>query len=255
MLRVGARGGLVARTGFYLLLAYLTVRVALVGGQRQANANGALRIVGTSVLDSVLLGFAAAGFALFGVVRLRAAWGDHGESRLRRATVALQGLGSFAVAQVPLSFALGKKSTGSEQQQQHETQQLLGFTGGQVIVVAIGLAILGWVGWQIRGAVRRDQEDGLQLGTLPPWARTVARVVAGTGLVARAVVVAPIGVFLVIAGITYRAGAGHGLDGELLLATRHAWGSAALILVAVGLVDFAAYAALEARFRDIERAA
>lgn len=254
-LRVGARGGLVARAGFYLLLSYLTVRVALVGGAAQANANGALRIVGTSVLDSVLLGIAAAGFVLFGLIRVRAAWSDHSESRLRRVTVALQGLGSFAVAQVPLSFALGKSSTGSEQQQRQTTQQLLWFPGGQLIVVAIGVAILGWVGWQVRGALRRDHEDGLRLDGLASWARRGAQLVASTGLIARAAVVAPIGGFFLAAGITYRASAGHGLDGELLLVARHSWGSAVLAVVALGLLDFAAYAALEARFRNLERAA
>jgi hypothetical protein len=121
-LRVGARGGLVARAVFSLLLSSRTVRIAFLGGGQQVDANGALRLIGTLAADSVVLGFVASGFALFGCVRLRAApcgLVQPVRSRVRRATVALQGLGSLAVASVPLSFAFGSASAGSEQSQQH----------------------------------------------------------------------------------------------------------------------------------------
>jgi hypothetical protein len=39
-LRVGARGGLVARAVFYLPLSSRTVRIAFLGGGQQVDANG-----------------------------------------------------------------------------------------------------------------------------------------------------------------------------------------------------------------------
>jgi hypothetical protein len=254
-IRGGARAGLVVRAVFYLLLTYLTVRVATIGGGGQVDANGALRIIGTSVLDSVVLGFAAAGFAVFGLVRLHAAWNDRAEPRLRRSTTALQGFASLVVAWIPLSFALGDDATGSEQSQRHSTQELLGLPGGRVIVVVVGLIVLGWTGWQIRGALRRDHEDGLMIDGSRPWVQRTVKIVAASGLLARALVIAPIGVLLVVAGVTYDAAHERGLDGELLALSHHTWGSAALALVALGLLDFAAYALIEARYRRVDRAA
>lgn len=253
-LRVGARAGLVSRGVFYLLLVYLTVRVATASGGRQADANGALRLVGTSVLSSVILGLAAAGFALFGAVRLKAAWCDDDESRLSRATTALQGVSSFVVAWVPLSFALGSTSTGSSQQSDKHAHQLLGLPGGRIIVIVVGVIVLGWAAWQIRGAMQRDFADGLDTSACRPWVRRVITAVSAGGLAARAFVMAPIGIFFIVAAATYDANRARGLDGELQLLSRHSWGQAVLALVALGLADFAAYAFIEARFRRVEDA-
>jgi hypothetical protein len=240
---------------FYLLLVYLTIRVAAVSSSKQADANGALRIVGTSIFSSVILGFASLGFALFGAVRLKAAWCDRKEPRLSRATTALQGVSSFVVAWIPMSFALGSTSTGSAQQSQQHATRLLGLPGGRVIVVVVGVIVLGWAAWQIRGAVQRDFADGLDTGGCRPWVRRTIRAVSAGGLAARAVVIAPIGVFFIVAAATYDPDRARGLDGELQLLARHSWGKAVLAVVALGLLDFAAYAFIEARFRRVEDAA
>lgn len=255
-LRVGARAGLIARATFYLLLAYLTLRIAALSGKgaKQVDANGALRIVAGAPFDKVVLGAAGVGFVLFGVVRLRAAWTDKDESTLGRVTTVIQGLGSFVVAYIPFTFVFGHTSTGSEQQTHKTTAHLLGLPGGRVIVVVVGLVVLGWAGWQIRGAVRRDQEDGLDLAGCGRRARRAIEIVSGTGLVARAIVIAPIGIFFLVAGFTYNASKVHGMDGELLLLTRHSWGTAVLALIALGLLDFAVYALIEARFRRLDDA-
>lgn len=255
-LRVGARAGLVARAVFYLLLAYLTIRVAALSGRvaNQVDANGALRIVAGAPADKAVLAAAGAGFALFGVVRLRAAWTDDQESRLRRSTTALQGLASLVVAYVPFSFVFGNTRTGSEQQTHKSAQHLLGLHGGRAIVVVVGFIVLGWAAWQVRGALRRDYEEGLDLSGVRPGVRRAIVVGSGTALAARALVIAPIGIFFVVAGLTYDANHVHGLDGELLLLTRHTWGTAVLALVALGLLDFGLYALVEARYRRLDRA-
>ncbi|HEX7354674.1 MAG TPA: DUF1206 domain-containing protein [Mycobacteriales bacterium] len=255
-LRSGARVGLVARAVFYLLLAYLTLRVAALSGHaaNQVDANGALRIVAGAPADKAVLGAAGAGFALFGLVRLRAAWTDDTEERLRRVTTAIQGVASLVVAYIPFSYALGNTRTGTEQQTHRSAAHLLGLPGGRVIVVAVGFVVLGWAAWQVRGAIRRDYAEGLDLSELPPRARRAVVVASGTALAARALVIAPIGIFLVAAGLTYDANHVRGLDGELLLLTHHPWGTAVLALIALGLLDFAAYALVEARYRKLDLA-
>jgi len=65
-----AAAGLIARAGFYLLLAYLVVRVMLTNGGPPANAAGALETVASTPLGLIPVGLAAVGFFAFGLSRL-----------------------------------------------------------------------------------------------------------------------------------------------------------------------------------------
>jgi hypothetical protein len=253
-LSLAGRVGLVARTVFYLLLAYLVLRIALLHNapSRQADANGALSLVARDTAGRIVVITAAAGFVLFGLARLRAAWSDTRASGATRVTTALQGLASIAAAAVPASYARGRTSAGSEQQSKHSATELLGFPGGQVLLLLLGALVLGWCGWQIRTAWQQDYTDGLALEGQPRWIRRMVTGVGQVGLVARALVIAPLGIFLIVAASTYDAHHVRGLDGELLLLDKHPWGRAVLAIIALGLLNFAAYAAVEARFRRVE---
>jgi hypothetical protein len=68
---------------------------------------------------------------------------------------------------------------------------------------------------------------------------------------ARAATIFPVGVFLVVAAIQYDPRRATGIDGELADLARHSWGRALLLLIAVGLLVFAFYSILEARYRDL----
>lgn len=247
----GARAGLVARALFYLLLAYLTLRIAALSGAtaQQVDANGALRLVARAPADRVVIALAGLGFALFGLTRLVAAARDRDDSRWARFSAVLQAVGSCAIAAIPFEYAFSNPATtGTEQQSKRSAAKLLGLPGGQVWVTVAGLVVVGWAVYQVVAAVRGDHLDGLHL---PRRGRRVLAAIAVTGLVARAVVFLPIGVFLAVAGLTYDPKHVRGLDGELLLLTHHGWGTAVLALVAAGLADFAAYALIEARYRDV----
>jgi hypothetical protein len=63
-------------------------------------------------------------------------------------------------------------------------------------------------GWQIRGAVRWDHEDGLDLDGCHRSVRRVIRVIAATGLLARAAIVAPLDVLFIAVRATYDAARG-----------------------------------------------
>ena len=71
------------------------------------------------------------------------------------------------------------------------------------------------------------------------------------GLVARAVAFGLIGVFVFKAARDYSPKDAVGIDGALVKLQQHAYGTAALIVVAVGLMAFGAYSIADARFRKI----
>ncbi|HVU74142.1 MAG TPA: DUF1206 domain-containing protein [Mycobacteriales bacterium] len=251
-----ARIGFGARALFYAALVVLTVRVALLHGggqQTQDNANGALSTVCRSVWGKALVAVAAAGFVTLGIARVAAAVRDREGSWGSRVLTALQGIGCFAVAWVPVSFLAGNHSAGSEQQQKQTTAGLLGAPAGRVLVGAIGVIVLTVCAFQIRSALTQDYAKGMRIRRARRWVKQLVEVAGTVGIAARAVVLVPIGVFFVVAAINVAPGDAKGLDAEVLLLSRHAWGIALLVLAALGLAVFAVYSVLELLYRDVSR--
>lgn len=253
--REGARWlagfGLAGRGGFYLIVAALTVEIAVDRhSSRQADASGALALVTKPAGGKVLVAAVAAGLVCFGAQSLAEAWQCRGEDRFRAALAGLRGVFYLALSWVPVQYLAGNHRVGSEQQQHHTAQKLLGFSGGQVLVVIAGVAVAGSCLWQIYTALAGEPADQLDLSRAPDAIKAVAPVLARVGVFVRAATILPVGGLLVFAGVTYDPRKAAGLDGELAMLARYTWGRALLLLIAAGLVAFGLYSFLEARYRD-----
>src|SRR3954447_19402145 len=157
--RVTARFGLGARTGFYLLLPRLVVRMAVDGdssGGRQTNAHGALSVIAQSGWGKVAIAAAALGFVALGVVRIAGGVRDGQAEYKDRVLTALQGVFYLAVSAVPLSFLFGSKQAGSEQAQHRNAATVLRWPLGRELVVVAGLVVIGVCGYQIHKALTQD---------------------------------------------------------------------------------------------------
>ena len=243
--------GLAGRGGFYLIVAALAVEIAVdQHSSRQADASGALALVTKRVGGKALVAAVAAGLVCFGVQSLVEGWKYRSDDRFRAALAGLRGMFYLALSWVPVQYLAGNHRVGSEQQQHRTAQKLLGFSGGQVLVVIAGLAVAGTCLWQIYTALAGDPADQLDLSRAPDAIKAVAPVLARVGVFVRAATVLPVGGLLVFAGITYDPRKAAGLDGELALLARYTWGRALLLLIAAGLIAFGLYSFLEARYRD-----
>lgn len=255
--RVAARVGLAARTGFYLLVAGLIARTAVDGGSggKQTNAHGAMAVIASTVLGKAALAAAGLGFLALGVVLMAGAVRDRKAETRARVFTGLQGLFYAALTYVPLSFLFGSRQTGSEQAQKRETASVLSWPGGEVIVIVVGLIVLGVCAWQIRTALTQDFEEPLELRGAPGWVCWLVEAAGTVGMAARAVVFLPIGVFLIVAAVQADPQHSKGLDAELALLARQSWwGPTLLWVVVAGLLVFAVYSGLEARYRRVSRA-
>ena len=243
--------GLAGRGGFYLIVAALTVEIAVDHhSSRQADANGALALVTEPVGGKALLAAVAAGLICFGVQSLVGSWSCRGDDKAQAALSGLRGLFYVALSLVPIQYLAGNHKVGSEQQQHHTAQKLLGFPGGQVLVVIAGLAVVGTCMWQIYTALGGDPADQLDLSQAPDAVRAMTPVLARVGVFVRAATVLPVGALLVFSGLAYDPRKAAGLDGELAVLAGFGWGRGLLILIAAGLVTFGLYSFLEARYRD-----
>lgn len=251
----GARFGLAARSCFYLLLAGLVVNLLVEGAQGpQADAKGALETVARNPLGEAAVFGVALGFLVFGATRLWSAWRDRRSSRRRRATTALQGAFYLVLTWIPLSYVFGNRTAGSNKSQHRVAGDLLGLPAGREIVAALGLIVIGVCANQIRTALTQEYADGMDTRGAPPWVGWLVRAAATFGIPARALVFVPLGVCLIAAAVQSDPRHAKGLDQLLARLPGHWWGAVLIVLVACGLLVFAAYSFLEARYRKVLRA-
>jgi hypothetical protein len=253
VLRGMARAGLLARAGFYALLAYLAAAVAsgTRSTGRQANANGALQVVASTALGRLALVGAAVGFAAFAAVRAAGAFGDRRPSRPRRMTTLGQAILYLAMAGGTVAFLLGDRQTGSEQQQEDRTAALLTVWAGRWLVAGIGLAVLLVCAWQLRLAFSGGFTDSLRTEEMGSRVERGVRWLGGAAIAGRALAVAPVGVFLVIAAVRADPRRSKGLDAYLAELIRPTLGRVVVWLVAAGFLAFAVYTVVEARYRAV----
>jgi hypothetical protein len=252
-----ARVGLVARSVFYCMLVYLVAQLALDGGGgggNQANAHGALATIAGQPGGLAAIAATAAGFMAFGITRVWAAVRDDQPRRWRRIAAFLQGVFYIAVTWIPASYALGRRSSGSEQQEHRTAGGILALPAGRELLFALGLIVVGVCLQQIATGVDRHYADGMDTRSSPRWVGVLVGLSGTIGIPARAAVFVPVGITFMIAAVQSNSRHADGLDAELASLARHSWGVAVLSVVATGLAVFALYSFLEARYRVLSSA-
>jgi hypothetical protein len=231
----------------YLLLAWICAQLALGGSDQSADNTGALKELAGNGLGKVLLGVLVVAFAAYAVWQLfEAASGFHhytGKKRTaKRAAAVVKALIGAALAYTSARLVAGSGQENSSDQQQDLTARLLAEPGGQALVVAIGVAIVAFSGYLgYRGWTREFLE---KLDGRPDHRIELLGV---AGYIARAVVFGILGVLVVVAGLREEAERANGLDGALKTLLEQPFGTALLLLVALGLAAFGVYELLTAR--------
>lgn len=250
------RFGFAAKGVLYVIIAVLAIQVAAGEGGNPEDQKGALQAVADEPFGMVLLVLLALGLTGYALWRLVEAVGGPQdkagvEAHAERAasvgrTVIYGGLSAFAWAIV--AGGEGADSGGSEQQQ---TATVLGWPGGVALVTVVGIVVIGIAAYQGYRAATQGFLDELRLGEMSAQEKKAATYLGIAGHVARGVVFALIGVFLVKAALEYEPQEAVGLDGALEELAGQPYGSFLLGLVAAGLLLFGLYCFVEARYRKI----
>jgi uncharacterized membrane protein len=264
-----ARAGLIARAIVYLLVGYLAGRVGLSAAgagrastSRPASGEGALQAIAAHPGGRVGLGLLAAGFLGYALLALVQATFRHQE--VQRATERwARRLFFGGVAVVYLAFAAyaaslvvrpqsGQASAGGVHRQEVElTARVLGWPFGQVLVGAVGVALVGaGMGFGYQAATTNFQER-LKHEEMPSAVRRAATVTGVVGSWARAIVLALVGVFVGWAAISFNPRRARGLDASLRTVAHQPYGPYLLVAVALGLACYGVYVLVEVRYRKV----
>lgn len=247
------RVGLVGYGVVNLLLAWLATQVALGSGtgKTEAGKGGALQRIADESWGTALLWVIGVGLLALALWQLgEAIWGrKSGGGAVRRIAHVAEALAFGFLGVSAIRVAAGSGSTGSNEQQAGFTAKVLDAPAGQVLVVVAGLAVLGAAGYLfVKGYKRKFLRD-LDLATASPATRKTTTRLGQVGYMALAVAYAIVGVLIIVAAVQHDPDKATGLDTALATLAQQPYGTALLLVVALGLACFAVYCFLDARFR------
>jgi preprotein translocase subunit SecG len=247
-----AKVGFVARGVVYILIGVLALAIALGKPAPQADRTGALQAVathpfGTFVLWLLVIGFAAMALwrfaqAYYGVHRRGARGGEEALAAARGVLYTVFFIGT-------LRYVIGLPPPSSTNQQTHDfTTTAMAHSYGRALVLLVGvvIAVIGLVMIKI-GASKSFLKD-LQLSQASRRTREGVTWLGTVGNIARGLVFAGIGAFMIDAAVTFDAAKAKGIDATLRTFAHTPVGPLLLGVVAVGLALFGVYSLAEARW-------
>ncbi|WP_141014286.1 DUF1206 domain-containing protein [Nocardioides sambongensis] len=246
-----ARAGLVAYGVVHLVIGVLAVQLAFGDRSGSSDATGALQALAEQPFGKLILWIVVVGLFLLVLWQaLEAAVGFRDEDGLERVRhrVAAAGkalvYGFLGVTGVQIASGSGGGGGGGTDSM---TAKLMDAPGGQLMVGAVGVAIIGFGGYLVwRGWSDKVPEDLSASGT-----RTAGRIAVGLGRVghtAKGVAFGIVGVLFVNAAVQHQPKESGGLDQALREVLDQPFGPALLCLIAAGIGSYGLFALAQARY-------
>ncbi len=161
---------------------------------------------------------------------------------------------SFVLPTYHLITGAGR-AVASNQTAQFVTR-LMAMHSGRYIVGAVGIGVIAGGLYQIYMGINLNFDQQFKPYALTSEQLRIARQVGRFGTIARGIVFALVGYFLVLAAYYDRPGQPQGFDGAFRFLARQPYGLWLLGIIAAGLIAFGIYALISAawfRLRDIQR--
>ena len=255
-----ARLGYAAKGVVYATIGVLALQLALGRGGRTTSSRGAIASLAEQPFGALMLGVLSVGLAGYVVWCLAQGLAD-AEQKGRSAKGLAIRAGYLASAGVHAGLAVfalervvGARRGGGGDHTREWTARLMAQPFGRVLVALVGVGVLGFALQQAHDAWKRRFLRNLSLGSLEPRRRHGVEQVSRFGIAARAVVFAIVGVFLVRAALDANPREARGLGAALATLAQQPYGTVLLGVVAAGLVAYAVYLFLQARYRRIAMA-
>jgi hypothetical protein len=249
-----SRVGFVARGVIYGIIGVLALQLAVGAGGRPTSQQGALKTIAHQPFGKVLLILVAVGLGGYASWRLVRAVLGHGpeghDSGFDRVAALASGVvyAGLCVIAVEILVNAQAKSSGNP----HKVAAgVLGWPAGTWLVGIAGAVFIGVGLYQGYRGLSRDFLHDSKTEEMSPALQTWFTRLAVFGYVARMIVFALVGVFLIKAALDFNPRAAVGLDGALAKIAHASYGPWLLGVVASGLIAFALYSVVDARYRRI----
>ena len=244
------RAGLIAYGVVHLLVAWLAVQLAFGEKTKDASNNGALSYLAQQPMGKVLVWLIAVGMLLLVIWRvLEFAFGYPEESddakRWRKRATSL----GKAVIYGALGWSAVKTATGdgSNGGTDGTTAKIMQLPGGQLIVGAIGLAIIGYgISLVVRGWTEKFREH-LDAQGQSGQDGSAYVLLGKAGYIAKGVAISIIGGLFAYAAATHEAKKSGGLDQALQTVLEQPFGQVLLTAIGLGIAAYGLFCFARAR--------
>lgn len=252
-----ARVGYAALGIVYLVIGGLALQRALGNGGATTDAQGAFGTILQQPFGRILLGVMAVGLAGYALWRFIQAFSG-GVSGLRHETQDRVKAGFLGVIHAGLAIAAARMAFGMGGSQGQGAGQMAGTfmdqPFGQFLVGAAGVAIVGAGIYRIYSAMKGYFMRYMDTHTMSRAQRDMAERSGKIGITAQGVVLGIVGSFLVQAAMTHDPSQARGLSGALNSLLSQPFGQFLLGIMAIGLIAYAVFMFVEARFHRIQSA-
>lgn len=244
-----ARAGFAARGVTYGLIGLLALLAAFTGGGGTTGQTGAMRTLADSTWGTILLVLVGIGLFGYGLWRaVGAVMNLENEETAKRVAHFFAGLFYFVLAVYAFMLVFGATGGGGGGTGPDSlTARLMSAPFGRILVGIAGLIGLAAAAAQAKKALKEEYRERTRIPDHRGWVNKVVKF----GILARAVIFAIIGVFLIVAAIQADPSEARGVGGALDWLRGQAWGSVLLGLIGLGLMAFALFSFIQARYRHI----
>jgi Domain of Unknown Function (DUF1206) len=249
---IAGRAGLAAQGVCFGIIGLLAIRLAVGSGGRTTDPQGALNALARGGWTRAMLVLLCVGFAGYTVWRVAQAIFDRGHmgrgisGYFRRAIQLVQG-----IAYAFLTYGAIKTVAGANRRAGGEKRAaagILGWPGGRELVGLIAVVLLATAVVLAYWAISRRFRESLATEQMDGRVERVTTFTGIVGLLALGVVSAIVGWFLLKASIEFDPRSPVGIAGALAKVAAASYGSVLLGVTAAGLIVFAVFDLLQARY-------
>lgn len=250
-LRVLARGGYIATGVVHVIVGVMAIAIAWTG-EGESDQAGALTAIARAPLGFLALWALALLLWALGVYHVVHGFALRIDDRKKRWGRRISEWGQGAVflvmGTIASTIALGARPD-ADRSAQSASRGLLSFPGGQLVLIAVGLAVaIGGISFIVMG-VRRSFRQRM---SMPPGKRGRTLSTLGMiGFVGKGVALAILGVLLGIAGIRHDPDAAGGLDAAIETLRQAPSGPALVTAVGAGLIAYGLFCGFRARYASM----
>ncbi len=255
-LDTAARIGLVTYGLVHLVIAWLAVQLAFGDKEGSADSTGAIQQLQEQPFGQALVWAVAVGMFLLALWQgLESIFGYRDEEGFTQVRKRLTAAGKAVVYVVigisAVHSATGSTSSSKKNSSDSTTAKVMDWPGGQVIVCAVGLAIIGAGAYLVYRAytekfakhINAEGKSG-ETGKAYLW-------FGKAGYTAKGVTFGIVGGLFLYAGLTHEAKKSGGLDQALHKVLQQPFGPFLLVLIALGLACYGLFCFARARhFND-----
>jgi len=250
-----ARVGYATKGVVYALIGVLALEAAIGSGGSVGGSRNAVETIGSQPFGQALLVITGIGLFGYALWRFIQAGFDPEDSRaIKRVGYVLSGAAHTMLGVTAIQMVIGGGGSGGSKKTWLAKLMAVD-TVGPILVGVLGVVVIGYALYQVKKGWTEKFKEKLRTARMSRGEKKGATLSGRIGLVARGLVFAIVGGYVIKAAVTHDASSAKSVGGALGEIASQSYGVFLLAIVAIGLVAYAVLQFVMAKYRQIPASA